>query len=75
MGVLCVTYKTSLIMSAQSGTYALRFLGFADEIVQLHAEGIGDPREHSQRWVAVAALDLLQGVLVNASKFRDDAAG
>ena len=47
----------------------------ADEIVNLHAERIGDSQKDGERRIAVSALDLLQRVLVDAGKLRDDAAG
>jgi hypothetical protein len=47
----------------------------ADEIVNLHAEGVSDSHEHDERRIAVPAFDLLQRVLVDPSQLRHDAAG
>ncbi len=47
----------------------------ASQFVNPHAERLGDPEENREGWIAVAALDLLQCVLVNAGELGDDAAG
>ncbi|SRR5258708_34428400 len=69
------TYGTGPVKNPQWMIAPARKLSSANEIVNLHAERVGDPGEYGECRVAGAALDLLQRVLVNASQLRDDAAG
>src|SRR5205823_8350786 len=46
----------------------------ADEIVNLHAESVGDPGQNGKRRIARAALDLLQRVLMDARQLGHHAA-
>jgi hypothetical protein len=48
---------------------------FANQIVNLHPESIGDPEQDGERGIALAALDFLQRVFVDASQLRDHTPG